>query len=280
MDETPDSPSRSLPLTGILLVAVLILLVGLWVVQSRLRGEIREAAQQQAGRHEKLAARMDSLATRLAALEQAPRPDHDAAAALAPLTSNLQTLAGRLEELEKAAAAKKAEALPVVITPAVTPPARQSAEAALRALIFAAMTGKPYARELGAWSALSHTESTESPRLHAFAESGIPGEIDLIRQLRDALDHPGARPAVDDVSLVGKINTHLAGLVSIKQTTPADPYTALRAQLDHATLETLLGEVERLDEPARAPLAAWVGTVKTRAEVLAAFQQLDTRDGY
>lgn len=260
-----------------------------FLMRDRLRAEIRETARAITSEQEKLATKIDELKASLDSLSNKATPDTESIAELkrtvAETSTMIEVLGARLDEAEKKASEKKPESLGV--TPAVPAPsalieASPTSSSAVRdALKLAVLRGDAYATELAVWENANPSRTASLDALRVFAASGIPTEAALIRDLRAALPASQAPAAAEDVSLVGKINTHMAGLVSIKKkAADNDAYAALRRELERADLETLIRTVEQLDSTSRAPLTAWLKTATARAESLTTLNALDAKGGH
>jgi len=247
-------------------------------MRDRLLIEARDEARAQNSEREKLATRIEAIENQLQTLGTQPASDAEALQALQGTLSDTQrsieTLSERVALLEK-----KPEPVAVVTPP--TPPAASAPAAsnALVALTLAASTGKPYARELAEWNRLHPDGHPSTAELAALAESGIPSEADVNRALRAALDDAMRTPPVDDVSTVGKINTHMAGLVSIKKATDTSPYDALRTSALRDDSASLIRMVEALDDSTRKPLEPWLKNAVARRDALAALAALTNTQG-
>ena len=289
MNETPHGSSRITAIACALAV-LLVMLVALFMLRDRLRAEMHASVREQSLAQEKLGDQLDRLKTSVDTLATAAQPSNESLAAmdskLVAMDSTLADLNARLEAIEKKPAEAKPEPLPVAVTPPPAPPAVPAAQTAsassFTTLALMALSGKPYAAELEAWEKTAAPDAKTSATLRAFASSGIPSETDLLRELRRTLDTLARQPsAVDDVSMVGKINTHLAGLVSIKKSgaDKNDAYSTIWAALEKADIARLIESVERLDEPTRAPLEAWLKTANARADTLAIFAPTNPQSG-
>lgn len=281
--------------------ALLVLLMagGGFALHDRLQASLRAEIANQTTAREKLTARLDNVQNSLDALASQPKADSSTVdAKLTELTSTLGALTTRLEALEKkaaeapapiAATSNAAAPSPVVATVAPTPslvaatpppaaiaPADEPATTnELSTLKLAVLSGKPFAGELAAWAKHHPDSAKQTFALAAIAESGLASESDLNRKLRAALDDATASKKIDDVSLAGKINTHLAGLVSIKKTGQMGVYDALRRDVLREDIATLTRNVEALDESARKPLEPWLIEARTRRDAIAALATLD-----
>ena len=218
----------------------------------------------------KISARLDAAQGSLEALSSQPKPDTDALnSQLKDANSKIEALNDRLVALEKKPAAAPASPTP----PAVTESAPSADSAALR---LAAMSGKPFSAELAAWQ--KHHANAD-PKilapLMAQSQTGIPSEAVMNSRLREALDEAAHTKKTDDVSLIGKINTHLAGLVSIKKTADSGPYAKLRSDVMRDDIDTLTASVEKLSEDERKPLEPWLAAAHSRHDALVALANLD-----
>ncbi len=291
MDETSTVEPEATPKQSgygalIILCTVVVLIViagGGLALRNELFAFAGQQAKLQADAREKLAARIDALE----GASTAAKPDDAAMAALntklTETATQLDALSTRIEALEKkaqaapapVAAAAPAPAAPTVVaTPAAPAPSNE-----LSALKLAALSGQNFSAELAAWNKRHPETAKQTAILSLFAESGIPSEAAMNQQLREAIDAAVQSKKIDDVSVIGKINTHLAGLVSIKKTSDASPYATLRSDALKDDLPTLIRSVEALDEPTRAPLASWLKTAQNRADALAALNNLDHQGG-
>lgn len=259
-----------------------------FLMRDRLRAEMREATRSITSEQEKLTAKMDGLKASLESLNNKAAPDTESIAELkrvvAETSTMIEVLGARVDEAEKKASEKKPE--PVAVAPTVSAPAPAAevtatpVTSALSGLKLAIVQGNAYAAELSAWEKAHPASAASLDALRIFAASGIPSEASLIRDLRAALPATSTPTTTEDVSLVGKINTHMAGLVSIKKKAAEnDAYAAIRRELDRANLETLIRAVEQLDSTSRAPLAAWLKTATARTDALSALAALDAKGG-
>jgi outer membrane murein-binding lipoprotein Lpp len=262
-------------------LALIVVVGGMLAMRDGLLIKAREESRAQTSEREKLAARISTLQSTVDTLSTQPKPDEASLAAvdtkLAEITTTLEALSARVAVLEK-----KPEAVPVAVAPIAPPPVVTVAAAPtgeLVALKLAAMSGKPFATELAAWSKLHPDAKDAIAPLNAVAESGIVSETELNRTLRVALDDATRSTKIDDVSTLGKINTHMAGLVSIKKAADVGPYTSLRANVLRDDITLLTHAVEALDASARKPLEVWLATAHARRDALAALATLDTMQG-
>lgn len=273
---------------GLALMALVAACLLPFLMRDRLRAEMRETARSITSEQEKLTSKVDGLKASLDSLSNKAAPDAESIAELkrtvAETSTMIEVLGARVDEAENKAREKQPEPLaaaPAVPTPtpaAEAPP--NPAASALNALKLAVLRGDAYATELAAWEKTHPSSAAGLDALRIFAASGIPTEASLIRDLRAALPTTVPPTTAQDVSLVGKINTHMAGLVSIKKkAADKELYSPLRRELDQANLETLIRSVEQLDSTSRAPLDAWLKTATARAEALSALNTLDAKGG-
>ncbi len=290
--EAPETKRNAQWVVAATCCALVLLVVsgGVFAMRDRLLVEARQEAREQTNEREKLSRRIDALQSSFDNLSSAAKPDGDALAALTDrlteTNTKLDALAARIETLEKKVEEKKPEpAAAAVAAPAPTPapvaaPQPVSGASELLALKLSAMSGRSFASELAAWSKLHPEAKKETETLSTVAESGIPSEADLNQKLREAIDNAVQSKKVDDVSLAGKINTHLAGLVSIKKTNDSNAYATLRKDVLRDDIPTLMRSVEGMDATTRAPLEEWLKTARNRADALAALNALDSYGGH
>lgn len=271
-------------------LVLLIFVGGLIALRDQMLKTAREEVRQQTLEREKLASRIDTLQSSLDTLSSQSKPEnaaglHDLTAKLAETTDTLTALGNRVETLEKKLSEAKPEAalvpppppapVPAPAAPAPTP-IISAPMAEIAALKAAVLSGKPYADALDGYAKTHPEQTNQLAPLTGFAASGLPSEADLMRQLNELLDAKQQPATVDDTSLVGKINTHLKGLVSIKKTSQDDPLAALRKQAAHEDLPTVAHEIARLDMPAESPLGQWLEKARARRDALAALDTLGT----
>lgn len=264
--------------TLVLLMAV----GGVFALRDQLFAQARaDAAKQSAER--------DKLASRIAALETVSSgsgtSDPAASEQTAALHAQIDELTKRLEALEQPApVAQKAEpAPPTPPPPAPTvapvaepaPLASKGNEGAL--LVAAIISGKPYDASLITWQK-DHPKALDTAMLlQPFAEKGLPSEQELISNLREQLEAIPASETEEPGGLVSKLNTHLAGMVSIKKTN-RDPYATLRAQVMSESTATLLHSIDQLPEAERKPFTEWRDLARARAAVIAALPDIAAGD--
>ena len=219
----------------------------------------------------KLSARMDAAQSNLETISSQPKADTDAISTqFTEVNSKLSALADRVSALEK-----KPEPAPVAAAP-VVPAAAPASTADSAALKLAALSGKSFSSELNTWQKRHpNTDPQLLAPLIAESQSGIPSEADMNSRLREALDDAVHMKKTDDASLIGKINTHLAGLVSIRKAADSGPYAKLRADVMRDDIATLTASVEKLSDEDRKPLEAWLTAAHARRDALAALTKLD-----
>jgi uncharacterized coiled-coil protein SlyX len=308
-DETPNAKPIS-PWTIALVCSALVLLVaagGAFSLRDKLLSKVSEDIKAEQSTREKLAARIDTLQSTLDALSNQPKTDSETLGALntqlAETSSKLDILTSRVDGLEKQldgfkptvvpappAFAPTPPPMPPAATPAPTPALPEAApvsavppiagHAELTTLKLAALSGKPFASELVAWTKLNPEHEKKVSVLTEFAANGIISEVDLTRKLREALDTQSQTITVDDTSVAGKINTHLKGLVRIKKANSADPLTELRKAVLRDDAETLTRGVERLNDADRAPLEAWLKQARARRAALDEVSKLSTETSH
>lgn len=260
-------------MTAVTCSALVLLVVtgGVFALRDQMIQQSQKDMRAAAVAREKLAARIDVLQSTVDSSVSQPQAD---AAGLHALTAKIDALNARIDALEKAAAEKAVE-VPVVVAPPPAPSAVAAASAPvapatapsgdrLNALKLAALSGKPFAVELAAWVQQHPDAEKQLAGLGDVAASGIASEPELTRKLMDVLDSQTTVAVVDDTSTVGKINTHLKGLVSIKKKAAVDPYAALRNDVKREDVVTLMQKVERLNAADRAPLEEWLKLAKQR----------------
>ncbi len=300
MDDSETPPIAKPPsVWGVALTtsALVLLLVagGAFTLVDRLQVEAQTEAATQTTAREKLAAQLSSLQSSVDALGSQPKADNETLAAIdtkiADISTKLDALAIRVEELEKkpepAPQAAIAAPAPVAASPATPAPAVAPTAAAadeigttnITTLKLAVLSGKPFAAELAAWAKKHPEAAKQTFTLASIAETGLMSESDLNRKLRAALDDVGASKKVDDTSLAGKLNTHLAGLVSIKKAGEVGVYDGLRKNVLRDDIASLTRQVEELDDAARKPLETWLSEAHTRRDALDALAKLDAGSG-
>ena len=266
----PPSGTRWLPAIVCSVVVCAIAAGGSYMLRTELLTAITSDHARQADERNKLAARLDALQSSVETISGQPKPDTDAITTqFADVNTKLSTLSDRVTALEK-----KPEPAPAPTPVVTTAPVADSS-----ALKLAATSGKPFASALAAWQKLHPKADAQiTAPLAATAQSGIPSDAELNQRLRDALDDAVHSTKVDDVSFIGKMNTHLAGLVSIKKSADAGPYAKLRAEVMREDSDTLIPEVEKLSDQDRKPLENWLTVARARRDALAALSKLDAAE--
>lgn len=285
--ETPQAKQSSQWIVAATCAALVLLVTagGMFAMRDRLLAEARMEAEAQTAAREKLSARIDALKTSLDTLANAPKADEALQTALeekiTTLNTNFESLASRQDALEKKLEEMKPVAVPAPAANAPTPPtntptlpATTTPDTALSELKLVALNGKPFAVELEAWMKAHPEKAAHAISLQSIAEKGIPSEADLAKRLRDTLDSlSSTTPKTEDTSLIGKINTHMNGLVSIKKAA-ADPYAELRKTSLSAPLDNLVQQVENLKSEHRLPLERWLSDARSRAQAIATLDAL------
>ena len=79
---------------------------------------------------------------------------------------------------------------------------------------------------------------------------------------------------------MARLNTHLAGLVSIKKQTVIPPeYAALREMAESASLAALKDRIAQLPAALQPPFAPWLDAVRARDAALTELSALPALDG-
>jgi hypothetical protein len=289
--ETPKPITPPSPWLVALTCSVLVLVLaagGMLAMRDRLLADASDVAATQTTAREKLAERLDGLQRSVDSISTQPQTDGEALAAIttkiADLSTKLDALNARVDEMaKKPEPIAQAPALPAA-APAIAAPNPTPIEAAntpsLTSLKLAILSGKPFAAELATWAKQHPEAAKQTFALASIAESGLMSEADLNRKLRATLDDAAASKKIDDTSLAGKINTHLAGLISIKKAGQVNVYDTLRKNVLRDDITTLILAVEALDTAARKPLEPWLTEARTRRDALDALAKLDAGSGY
>lgn len=281
MDEQSELPFEPKPTGktpwGPILAASLLVVAtvagGFFTLHDRMLAQTAEQANEQNAAREKLAARIDSLQDSLTTISNKPAAEPEQLntldARLADVTSKLDALNARLDAVEKKLDEKKADPAPMAPAPLA------AANSDLAALKLAALSGKPFSFALAAFAKAHPEAQKQIAALTPVAESGIPSEAELNRQLRDVLDGLNSAPTVDSESTIGKINSHLSGLVSIRKVTENGPYAALKRDVLREDIISLTRKVEALDDQTRMPLENWLKLAVARRNALAALDAMN-----
>ena len=266
----PPSGSRWLPAIVCSVVVCAIAAGGSYMLRTELLTAITSDSARQENERNKLATRIDALQSSVETISGEPKTDTDAISSqFADMNTKLSALSDRVTVIEK-----KTEPAPA---PAPVPAAAPVADST--ALKLAVTSGKPFATELATWQKLHpNADAQITVPLAATAQSGIPSDAELNTRLRDALDDAVHSTKVDDVSFIGKMNTHLAGLVSIKKSADAGPYAKLRVNVMREDSNTLIPEVEKLSDQDRKPLENWLTVARARRDALIALSKLDAAE--
>lgn len=258
---------------------VLVATIGsVFAIRERLMAQMHKALAEEAAAREKLANKLADVESKLEGFSTTPKIDGAALEAmqtqLSETNGKLEALAARADNLEKQLAefkpmpvAAPVEAAPKPDTAAeAKPTSSPTSDAELVALIAAAKSGKPFADELAAYATLRPEQNLDA--LRDTAPDGIASETALAKALLEIIGNKHATQKIDDTSTVGKINTHLKGLVTIQKANVKDAYSELRKDAAREDIETLIRRVERLDDADRAPLEDWLKQAKQRRDAL------------
>ncbi|MFZ4540440.1 MAG: hypothetical protein ACOYNL_01355 [Rickettsiales bacterium] len=275
----PSSPWKVAATCGALML--LVVAGGVLAVRDKLLVEIEAQDAAQSQEREKLAAKLGAMQGSIEAIANQARPNNESLSGLdtkiSEMNAKLDTLNARVETLETQ---PQSVAIPAPVAFAPRPPEPVATTATVMpdsfaALKLAMLSGKPFAAELAIWAKQHPEAAKQTVMLGGVAESGIASEADLNRKLRAALDDAAADRKVDDTSMAGKINTHLAGLVSIKKSGQVDTYSQLRRNVLREDVATLTRGVEALSDEARKPLEPWLSEAKARREALDALAAIE-----
>lgn len=240
-----------------------------------------------------LAARLDALEKSVTALRSdlaaISTQSERSAAAVAELKSapptaaaapvNLAPITERLGQIERAAAALKAEAAQQSAKPADDRPLRRVVAASL--LDATLRQSEPYAAQLGAAKPLADDAKALQP-LEAFAASGLPTAAALSRELLAVLPKLTATPDAAPTTGTGFVDRLQAGaarLVRIQRTdaVTGDDRNAIVSRTTAAALRNDVAlarrEVGALQPADRGAVQAWIDKVDARAAALAASRQ-------
>jgi hypothetical protein len=210
-----------------------------------------------------------------------------AAAAVAELKSapptaaavNLAPINERLGQIERAAAALKAEAAQQSAKPADDRPLRRVVAASL--LDGTVRQSEPYAAQLGAAKPLADDANALKP-LEAFAASGLPTVATLSRELLAVLPKLTAAPDAAPTTGMGFVDRLQAGaarLVRIQRTdaVTGDDRNAIVSRATAAALRNDVAlarrEVGALQPADRGAVQAWIDKVDARDAALVASRQ-------
>ncbi len=261
---------------------------GVFALRDRMLADVRDESATQTAAREKLATQLSTLQSSVDAIGSQPKADSEALTALdnkiTDLTTKLDTLSARVDEMAKTPEpAPQAAPIAAPIAPQpvpITPVVDAAGTTNITTLKLAVLSGKPFAAELATWAKLHPEAAKQTFALASVAESGLMSESDLNRKLRAALDDVTSSKKIDDTSLAGKLNTHLAGLISIKKAGEVNVYDALRKNVLRDDITTLTLAVEALDDAARKPLEPWLAEAHARRDALDALAKLDVGSGH
>jgi hypothetical protein len=239
-----------------------------------------------------LAARLETLEKSVTALRgdlaAARTQSERAAAAVAELKSapptaaaavNLAPINDRLGQIERAAAALKAETAQQSARPADDRPLRRVVAASL--LDGTVRQSEPYAAQLGAAKPLADDANALKP-LEAFAASGLPTVATLSRELLAVLPKLTATADAAPTTGMGFVDRLQAGaarLVRIQRTdaVTGDDRNAIVSRATAAALRNDVAlarrEVGALQPADRGAVQAWIDKVDARDAALAASRQ-------
>lgn len=268
MDEIKaEETSRWIGAAACSALVLLVSIGSLFAMRDQLVEQSRADARAQDQARVKIITRMDAMQSVVEALAAQQQPD---ITALDSLRNALDALTMRVEVLEKTAAEKKPEPSPQSSS---SPPPYTAPQSDIDALRLAALSGQPFTEELAAWEKNNPDMVKNVTALRDVAATGITSEAELSRRLLDTLEKKPQAAPVDDSNMIGKINTHLKGLVSIKKTA-ADHYAELRIEAQRGNTASLMQRIEQLRESERAPLADWLERAKARRTALDTLTQL------
>ena len=274
--ETKPTPAPQASNTGVILTVFLALAVvgaGGFALRHELLTKMTVELTQQQDVLTKLTQKVSALESQTASLAALPRPDTNAIETMhSDLTAAQATIAQmteRMTQLEK----KPVEAP----KPLATEPEVKVTRTTDNPLVAYIKSGSPYQSELAAWDKGHAALHDKIPALRAAAPTGIATDEQLRGQFRTLLDQLSApmTPAADN-GIVSRINTHLAGLVTIKKTSPVQPELAtLRTMGDMTTIQALAQHVEQLPATLKPTFTVWLATVRARDAALAELSVLD-----
>jgi hypothetical protein len=224
---------------GAIAVATVIIVGGLVAMRQEVLTAIHANAETQQAETKKLADKLALIDSRLTAVESAPKVEVDSASneklelELANAKDSIALLDARLADMEKTPAPLQPIAAPVA-SPAPTPVPTPALEASL------------------------------------LPPSDVASEATLREQFRDIVARLNNPPAAAESDRLQRLNTRLAGLISIKKAVePPKEYAALAAIDSTTPLEAIVAKVDALPESARAPFTEWREAVRQRAAAIA-----------
>ncbi len=278
-EQTPSHEPHSARWIVAATCSVLVILVtigSVFAMRDRLLAQAREDARAQITEREKLAARVDRLQSEVEAASTQAKPDvamlESIQTTLTETNSKLAVLTARIDALEKKSLEKPPEP-----PPAATPVAKVEKplpNSQISILKLAVLSGEPFTQELRDWLKLHPQTQKQLAPLMDVATTGMVSEATLSRKLLTILNEKPTPVLVDDMSITGKINTHLKGLVSIKKTTAPDAYETLRPLAQREDLSALERTIEQLSDAERTPFEAWLALAQQRRAAIDALSGL------
>lgn len=272
MEPQPTTTPRSHTL-GAIALATLVIVGGLVVMRQEILAAIAQNAAQQQADLKKLSDKLALFDSRLTAVESAPKSEESATndkleLELASTKDSLALLQAKLDDI----AAKPA------VTPQASAPTAPAVEKHTPSLSELVRSGAPYETALNDWL----KERPKAPALTALkqhAATGLPTEPALREQFRDIVSHLATLQPVQESDALQKLNTRLAGLITIKKASEQPKEYASLAAVDSTTsLEAMVLKVDALPENARAPFTVWREAVRTRQAALAELTDLSSGD--
>jgi len=183
--------------------------------------------------------------------------------------SDVDRLAGRIAELEKAA--KTARAAPKEPPLVVSSDRAVPLAVAAWALKAAIEHGEPFATELATVKSLSDDASVLAP-LAPFAATGLPDDATLARELSELLPamRRAAGSSADEGGFLQRLQANAEKLVRIRpiNEVTGDDATAvvthIESRVGRADINGALAELAKLPSAVRAPAEAWIAKAKAR----------------
>ena len=194
--------------------------------------------------------------------------------------AELETIASRLAALENASRANQAEFAKRAAASADD--ARSRLAIAALALRNAVENGTPFTAELSAVRALSGDAKTIAV-LEPFAQGGVPTDTTLGRELQAAVPSIWKAARADEPvegSFLERLQANAGKIVRIRPAGEAtgDDAPSVKARIEqragNADIRGALIELAKLPPDARAPAAAWIKKAEARNAAIAAAQAL------
>ena len=271
---------------------IAILLVGVVFCGALLavRDEAQTAARAQAiatrDALEPLSKKLSALEGRLAMLESAPKPDLTALDGLRADVSALQATASQLQE--RATALEKKPVLSSSASPAsaaANDPVKSSPQTVTStmqpgltsALKMAVLSGLPYQMALEAWEKAQPGNPVTIPVLRRYAAAGLVTDASLRSQFQEIAEQltKSAPETAEASPFLSRINTHLAGLISIHKTADhVAELTKLAQGNESLTPEQLAAKINALPSDLQTPFASWKAAFASRNAALAELASL------